>query len=54
MRTAARSARHIIFDSGTGNVSYDADGSGVGAAVVFAKMENLSGGPLEHTDFLIV
>jgi Ca2+-binding RTX toxin-like protein len=44
----------IIFDIGTGNVSYDADGSGVGAAVVFAKMENLSGGPLEHTDFLIV
>ena len=44
----------IIFDSTTGNVSYDADGVGGAAAVVFAKIENLSGGPLDHTDFLIV
>ena len=53
--TAALDANdRIIFDSTTGNVSYDADGVGGAAAVVFAKIENLSGGPLDHTDFLIV
>ena len=44
----------IIFDSATGNVMYDSDGSGAGAAVVFATMQNLQGGSLNHTDFLIV
>lgn len=43
----------IIFNAATGNVSYDADGSGAGAAVVFAKMQNL-GVALDHTDFMIV
>ncbi len=44
----------IIFDSTTGNVSYDADGVGGAAAVVFATILNLSGGTLDHTDFLVV
>ncbi|WP_439613216.1 beta strand repeat-containing protein [Reyranella sp.] len=44
----------IIFDSATRNVSYDADGVGGAAAVVFAKIQNLSGGILDHTDFLVV
>lgn len=44
----------IIFDSATGNVSYDADGVGGAAAVVFATIQNLSGGLLDHTDFLVV
>lgn len=43
----------IIFNTATGNVSYDADGSGAGAAVVFATMQNL-GVALDHTDFMIV
>jgi Ca2+-binding RTX toxin-like protein len=43
----------IIFNAATGNVSYDADGSGAGAAVVFATMQNL-GVALDHTDFIIV
>lgn len=44
----------IIFNSATGNVSYDADGSGAGAAVVFATIQTLLNGTLDHTDFLIV
>lgn len=43
----------IIFNADTGTVSYDADGSGTGAAVVFATMQNL-GVALDHTDFMIV
>ncbi|WP_428683480.1 hypothetical protein [Reyranella sp.] len=43
----------IIFNAATGNVSYDADGSGAGVAVVFATMQNL-GVALDHTDFMIV
>jgi Ca2+-binding RTX toxin-like protein len=53
--TAALDANdRIIFNSTTGTVSYDADGSGAGAAVVFATMQQLTGGSLNHTDFLIV
>jgi len=53
--TAAQDSNdRIIFDNSTGNVMYDADGSGAGAAVVFATMQSLHNGPLDHTDFLIV
>ena len=53
--TAAQDANdRIIFNSVTGNVMYDADGSGAGAAVVFIKMQDPSGPALSHTDFLIV
>jgi Ca2+-binding RTX toxin-like protein len=53
--TAALDANdRILFDSATGNVSYDADGSGAGGAVVFATIQNLQGGALNQTDFIIV
>jgi len=53
--TAAFDANdRILFDSASGNVSYDADGSGAGAAVVFATIQNLLGGALDQTDFIIV
>jgi len=52
--TALDANDRILFDSATGNVSYDADGSGVGLSVVFATIQGLQGGPLDHTDFLIL
>jgi Ca2+-binding RTX toxin-like protein len=52
--TALDANDRILFDSATGNVSYDADGSGAGLSVVFATIQGLQGGPLDHTDFLIL
>jgi serralysin len=42
----------IIYDSGTGNISYDADGSGAGAAVVFAQVS--AGTMLSADNFHII
>ena len=42
----------IIYDSKTGALSYDADGSGSGAAVKFAMIENLA--KLTAADFLVI
>ena len=42
----------IIYDSATGNLFFDADGNGAGAAVLFA---NLSGHPIiTATDFTVI
>ena len=50
---AASSAAHrVIYNSANGNLLYDADGTGAGAAVVFA---NVGGGlALTSADFLVV
>lgn len=49
---ATESDDRIVYDPTTGNLSYDADGSGDGAAVLFAK---LAGAPqLTSTDFIVI
>lgn len=42
----------IIYNSATGDIFYDADGSGAGAAVLFAKVA--AGTALTSADFLII
>jgi Ca2+-binding RTX toxin-like protein len=42
----------IIYDSATGNIFYDADGSGAGAKVLFAKVT--AGTTLTRSDFIAV
>jgi Ca2+-binding RTX toxin-like protein len=50
--TATEADDRIIYDPTSGNLFYDADGSGAGAAVLFAT---LSGAPELHaTDFAVV
>jgi Ca2+-binding RTX toxin-like protein len=43
---------YILYDRATGYLRYDADGSGAGAAVVFAKLANKPA--LTHWDFQVV
>lgn len=49
---ASEADDRIIYDSSTGNLFYDADGTGAGAAMLFAKLPNLP--ELTSTDFLIL
>ena len=46
---AADADDRIVYDSSTGNVWYDADGSGTGAAVLFASVT--AGTALTNLDF---
>jgi Ca2+-binding RTX toxin-like protein len=50
--TAHDADDRIIYDSGSGNLYYDADGTGSGASVLFAKLG--SGLTLTSADFVIV
>ncbi len=49
---ATTAAQRILYDSSTGNLSYDADGSGADAAVVFAHIDRYAG--ITSADFLVV
>lgn len=48
---AADKNDYVIYDSKTGSISYDADGSGKGAAILFAKVK--PGLKLTYADFLV-
>jgi Ca2+-binding RTX toxin-like protein len=49
---ATTAAQHIIYNTTTGALSYDADGNGSGAAIQFAS---LTGHPtLTNADFIVV
>jgi Ca2+-binding RTX toxin-like protein len=51
--TAAQDANdRIIYDSATGNLYFDADGNGAGAAMLFATLQ--AGLPLAADDFLVI
>jgi serralysin len=43
---------NIIYNSGTGAISYDSDGNGAGAAIQFARVT--AGLALTHLDFIVV
>ena len=51
--TAATDAAHrIVYNSGTGELFYDFDGSGAGAAVLFAVLSTKPA--IIATDFVVV
>jgi Ca2+-binding RTX toxin-like protein len=43
----------ILYDTSTGNVYYDADGSGAGSKVLFAQL-TVVGGAVDASDFVII
>ncbi|GLK78894.1 hypothetical protein [Methylopila turkensis] len=47
-------ATHLVYDQASGNLSYDADGAGSGAAVLFARLSPGLNVTFDHTDVLIV
>jgi Ca2+-binding RTX toxin-like protein len=51
--TAGNSSQHILFDTSTGNLYYDADGNGGGAKVLVAHID-LTAGTLDASDFLVI
>jgi Ca2+-binding RTX toxin-like protein len=48
---AADAGDRILYDSATGNIFYDADGTGAGTALLFATVD--AGAVLTHADFVI-
>ena len=43
---------HIVYNQSTGDLAYDADGSGAGQAVVFAHLANHAA--LTAADFIVI
>ncbi|QNQ10072.1 beta strand repeat-containing protein [Sphingomonas alpina] len=50
---ATTADQHILYDAATGTLSYDADGSGAGAAIIFATLANHPA-TITSADFLVV
>jgi len=50
--TPTTAAQKIVYDSSTGEFSYDADGSGAAAAIVFARVN--PGTPVTFDDFVVI
>ena len=50
---AADASDRIIYDSATGNLYYDSDGSGAGGALLFATLDNAPAA-LSASDFLVI
>jgi VCBS repeat-containing protein len=50
--TAGDSNDYILYDTATGNLYYDADGSGAGAKVLFATL-TVTAGTVDNTDFVV-
>ena len=49
---AADATDRIIYNSATGDISYDSDGTGANAAILFAKVTPLTA--LTNADFFVV
>ena len=49
---AADANDYVLYDSSTGNLYYDADGTGAGARVLIAKL-TVTAGTVDATDFII-
>ena len=51
---AATADTRIVYDATTGALSYDADGTGAGAAVVFAILGTATHPAITAADFLVI
>ncbi|MFZ1296382.1 MAG: calcium-binding protein [Pseudomonadales bacterium] len=54
LTTAQDADDHIIYDTGSGALYYDADGNGAGAAVQFAQLGTGSHPTISEADFVII
>jgi Ca2+-binding RTX toxin-like protein len=51
-KKAADAGDRVIYDKGTGNLYYDADGTGKGAAIKIAVLQNKA--TLKLSDFFVI